>query len=90
MAMWIAVACSGGAAWAVGVFFAAWAVRAAAARVTDGALGRPGPSPILLLPLRDALSAAQVAVSYFGARVVWRGHVMQADDGRAAPYRPAE
>ncbi len=83
----IALVLSGGSAWSVGLFAVAWAVRAAAARWTDRALfqeWRPAVAvPVWLLPVRDVMSVSQVAVSYLGARVVWRGHVMHADNGRA-------
>lgn len=35
----------------------------------------------LLAPVRDCMSVAVVAVSYWGDRVTWRGHIMRADDG---------
>ena len=82
-----AVGLSGASAWSVGLFAAAWVVRAAAACWTDAMLrqrGRRLAAAIWLLPLRDVMSASQVAASYLGARVVWRGHVMHADDGRVA------
>lgn len=83
-----AFALSGGSAWSVGLFATAWAVRTAAARWTDRALlhgRRPaGAAPVWLLPLRDVMSVSQVVVSYLGARVVWRGHVLRADDGRTS------
>lgn len=81
----LAMALSGAAGWSVALFAAAWTVRAVAALWTDRALqqGALGAAPVWLLPLRDVLSVCQVAASYLGTRVVWRGHVMQADDGRA-------
>jgi len=85
---WAAAACvlSGGAAWSLGLFIVAWAIRAAAAHWVNRSLRqgwRPAIAvPVWLLPLRDAMSVSEVIVSYLGARVVWRGHVMQADDGR--------
>ncbi len=87
---WGACACvlAQGEAWSVGLFGAAWAVRALAASSISRWLRqgwRPAIAvPFWLLPLRDALSVSQVVASYLGARVVWRGHVMQADDGRSA------
>lgn len=84
----IAFVLSGGSAWSAALFAVAWAVRAAAARWTDRALfqeWRPAvAAPVWLLPFRDVMSVSQVAASYLGARVVWRGHVMHADDGRAS------
>ena len=82
-----AVTLSGGSTWSVGLFALAWMVRAAAALWTDFALRRKRgrvAAPLWLLPMRDVMSASQVAASYLGARVVWRGHVMHADDGRVA------
>lgn len=87
---WAACACvlAQGAAWSVGLFGAAWAVRAGAALGIDRWLRqgwRPAIGvPVWLLPLRDVMSVSQVIASYLGGRVVWRGHVMQADDGRSA------
>ncbi len=82
----VALALNGGSAWSGVLFATAWAARAAAARWTDRALfedWRPVvAAPVWLLPFRDIISVGQVAASYFGARVVWRGHVMHADDGR--------
>ena len=45
--------------------------------------------PYWLLPLRDALSVGELAASYMGVRVVWRGHAMRADDGRSGRPDPA-
>ena len=87
---WAACVCllAQGAAWSVGLFGAAWAVRALAALWVNQWLWqgwRPAVAvPFWLLPLRDAMSVSQVIASYLGARVVWRGHVMRADDGRSA------
>ena len=87
---WALLACvlSGGAAWAEALFCAAWAIRAAAAWSTDwmllGSVRRRGACPAWLLPARDVLSVAQVAGSFLGTRVVWRGHVLWADDGQAS------
>ncbi len=83
-----AFALSGGSSWFAELFGVAWAVRAVAARWVDRALfqeWRPvAAAPLWLLPFRDVMSVSQVAASYLGARVVWRGHVMHADDGRAS------
>jgi ceramide glucosyltransferase len=83
-----AVVLSGGSGWYAALFSAAWAVRAVAARWIDWALfqeWRPAAAtPVWLLPLRDVMSVSQVVASYLGARVVWRGHVMHADDGRTS------
>ncbi len=81
-----AVVMSGGCAWSLGLFAIAWAMRAVAACWIDRVLlqgGRPpGAAPVWLLPFRDLMSVGRVAVSYLGARVVWRGQVMRADAGR--------
>ena len=89
---WALAACalSGASAWSVALFGAAWGARAAAAWWTDRALPRHPravATPFWLLPFRDVMSVAQVAASYLGGRVVWRGHVMWADDGRLARLR---
>lgn len=83
---------SAGSAWSAGLFATAWAVRAGAARRIDHALlqgrGRASAVPVWLLPLRDIMSVGQVAASYLGTRVVWRGHEMRADNGRSAELTP--
>lgn len=82
-----AMALSGGAGWSVTLFAVAWAARAVAAQAVSLMLGGARPMaaiPFALLPLRDVLSVCQVAWSYGSGRVVWRGHVMQADNGRAS------
>jgi len=80
----LAVLLSGGAAWAVTCFLAAWGVRATVAWGIDHSLrgrrARPAPSASLwLLPLRDVLSMAVLAAAFWDDEVVWRGHVMHAD-----------
>jgi ceramide glucosyltransferase len=77
----LAVAASGGAAWAAAGFLLAWAWRAALASRLDARLGlvQSGlatPAPLWLLPLRDLLSLAVVAASYLGDEVEWRGQVL--------------
>ena len=77
----LAVAASGGAAWALAVFLLCWAGRALAARGLDARLGLAGsglasPAPIWLLPLRDILSVAVFAASYTSDRVEWRGQLL--------------
>jgi ceramide glucosyltransferase len=78
---------TGGAAWAAGLFGAAWLVRVAAALAVDRAL-QPRPRraavPALLLPMRDLLSVGIVAAGYLGGRVVWRGRVLHVDAPRRA------
>jgi ceramide glucosyltransferase len=83
-----AVVLSGGELWSAGLLAASWMARVAAARCTDRALHRerqaPGAASIWLLPLRDFMSVAQVAASYLGHRVIWRGQIMRADNRRAS------
>jgi ceramide glucosyltransferase len=83
---------TGGAIWSVAFFAAGWAVRAISAREVDRALrhrsGQPLVSvPVWLLPLRDLLSVAEVAASYWIDDVVWRGHRLDAN-GRAPRAPP--
>ncbi len=86
-----AFALSGGAAWSGYLFLAVWTVRAIAARWTDRALLQKrrstGAVPVWLLPLRECMSVCQVIASYLGGRVMWRGHVMHADDGQIFPSK---
>ncbi|MBS0562226.1 MAG: bacteriohopanetetrol glucosamine biosynthesis glycosyltransferase HpnI [Proteobacteria bacterium] len=94
-----AVALSGGAAWAAGLFAAAWAVRAALARWIDRSLApllRPASArvlafaaPVWLLPLRDLMSVLVLAGGFAGSRVVWRGHEMTADGPVSVPAASA-
>jgi ceramide glucosyltransferase len=58
-----------------------WAVRALAARGIDRSLGLvrhrlASPVPLLLLPLRDAMSMASILASYASDKVEWRGQMM--------------
>jgi ceramide glucosyltransferase len=92
---WAALAwlCAPGEAWAAGLATGAWLVRGLAAGAVSALLARHagrscGAAPwraAALLPARDLLSVAQVAASYRGGTVLWRGHVMQVDAGQAAP-----
>jgi ceramide glucosyltransferase len=81
----LALLLSGGKAGFVALFLATWAVRAACAYGIDLALRQPRASaPLLtawLMPARDMLSIVLTAASFCGHRVLWRGHVMHADDG---------
>ena len=81
------------AAWpwaALGLFVLAWAVRAGLAlaaypllrRASDGLATPPA---ILLLPLREVLSAAVLLAAFAGRKVVWRGQEMLANPPSAAP-----
>jgi ceramide glucosyltransferase len=77
-----------GVRWAAGLFIAAWALRAASVCLIDRSLlrGRAsgGALSVWLLPLREGLSISQIAASFLSSRVVWRGQVMRADNGRAS------
>ena len=77
---------TGGSMVSVELFAAAWAVRAGVALWIGRMLRNPSLAsvapPFWLLPLRDILSVGQIVASYLGARVVWRGHVLRADDGQ--------
>ena len=78
------------AVWAwVGVCVA-WAIRVAAARGIDRALGRVVgialPSPALwLLPLRELMSVVVMIASYGGTWVEWRGVTLEADGPARVP-----
>ena len=87
-----AVAFSGGSAGPAVLFAAAWIGRATAAQCTDRALRQDsqasGAVPVWWLPFRDIMSVSQVAAGYLGTRVIWRGHVMRADDGQSSAVMP--
>ena len=74
----LAMALSGAADWSGILLGTAWVVRAGCAIQIDRAVSSRQPLPLWLLPLRDLLSVAEIVVSFLGARVVWRGHIMQA------------
>jgi ceramide glucosyltransferase len=86
---WAAMAfvCSAGRFWSVELFAATWTVRAAAAYCVSHTLQlsgrRRGEVFPWLFPLRDLLSVAEIVASYWSGRVVWRGHVLQADEKRS-------
>ena len=81
----LAALLSGGAAWSLALFLAAWATRAGVAYTINRAL-----APMLrgcahacalgvppwLLPLRELMSVCVMLASYRSRRVVWRGHTM--------------
>ncbi len=92
---WIA---SGFATWSWALLGLCVGVRALAARGVDIALAGKVGAPVAavsawLLPLRDLLSVIEIAASFGGHGVTWRGHAMRADDGRPAslvhPWRTA-
>ncbi|MGI4748836.1 MAG: bacteriohopanetetrol glucosamine biosynthesis glycosyltransferase HpnI [Janthinobacterium lividum] len=57
-----------------------WMVRFLSATVIDRALGQAATLPIMLLPVRDWLSAAVMLGSFTGRRVAWRGQTMRLPD----------
>ena len=64
------------ASWTWWVFFSVWAIRAVCAFLTDRLLAQRSLVPLLLLPVRDWLSAAIMVGSVSGTRVAWRGQTM--------------
>ncbi|GBQ70232.1 ceramide glucosyltransferase [Ameyamaea chiangmaiensis NBRC 103196] len=72
----VTLACAPHAPWSVWFFAAIWLVRAACAFASDRLLGQRQLYPLLLLPLRDWLSAAIMVGSASGTRVAWRGRTM--------------
>jgi ceramide glucosyltransferase len=76
-----AVTVSGGAAWAFVALAMTWAARAMIVRGLEHYLAmrrtRPVPPlPLWLPPLRDLLSVAEIAASFCGDKVVWRGRTL--------------
>ena len=96
----LAVLLSGLAPWSLALFFVSWSMRAACARGIDKALRacvgrRAFATPLWLLPLRDILSVAEIAASFWVDEVTWRGHKMGASGAvtmpaaaRASPLEP--
>ena len=80
----LAMVFSGLDPWAVGLFGAAWLVRALVMLGIDFVLGLTMAVPIWLLPLRDLMSVAVIVTSYSGTEVAWRGHVMTISPPRLA------
>ncbi len=83
-----AVLLSAGQAWALAALALAWAGKAMLVRGIETSLAsrRPRPvarTPVWLLPLRDVLSVAEIAASFCGDTVVWRGRTLHTD--RAEP-----
>ncbi len=80
----LAVVVSAGGRLEVGVFLTVWALRAAVADIIDLSLRRRRArravrSRAALLPLRDVLSVLEIAASFLGDAVIWRGHTLQAN-----------
>ena len=89
----LAVLASGGGGLEATLLLAAWAVRFGVTRAIDRGLrplraGHALPTPGLLLPFRDVLSAVEIIASFCGDAVVWRGHAMRADGGDVTPRAP--
>jgi len=87
----IAAVLAGGALWSVALFAAGWMVRTISASQVDRTLrhltGQPLVRvPLWLLPLRDMLSVAEIGTSYWIDDVVWRGHMLDANE--RAPRAP--
>ncbi|MFT9459919.1 MAG: bacteriohopanetetrol glucosamine biosynthesis glycosyltransferase HpnI [Acetobacter orientalis] len=64
------------ALWAYLLFGAVWGIRAITAFIIDRTVGSRPVWPLLLLPMRDWLSAAIMVGSASGTRVDWRGQTM--------------
>ncbi|MFT8891336.1 MAG: bacteriohopanetetrol glucosamine biosynthesis glycosyltransferase HpnI [Acetobacter papayae] len=64
------------AAWSLPFFWAIWAMRALTSYLIDRSVGARALWPMLLLPLRDWLSAAIMVGSASGTEVHWRGQTM--------------
>jgi ceramide glucosyltransferase len=76
-----AVTISAGAPWALATLALAWTGRALLVRAIEHYLDRrrtrPVPrTPVWILPLRDLLSIAEIAASFCGDTVVWRGRTL--------------
>ena len=78
----VASCCTAGA---LGLFAAAWVIRATAMLGIDVALGLAAVIPVWLLPLRDIMSVAVIVASYGGKEVAWRGHVLHISPPRLVP-----
>ena len=75
----VTVLLTGGTAWSLAWFAAAWGLRSLAAIGTDRVLGLANRTPVWLLPLRELMSVAVMVASYTGHQVDWRGHTLQAE-----------
>lgn len=64
------------AAWSLPFFWGIWAMRGVTSLLIDRAVGTRALWPLLLLPLRDWLSAAIMVGSASGTEVHWRGQTM--------------
>ncbi len=80
----LAVLVSGGGRVELGVLLLVWALRAGVADTIDFLLRRRRArravrSRAALLPVRDLLSVLEIAASFLGDAVIWRGHTLQAN-----------
>ena len=80
----LAVLASAGGAAELAMLALVWLVRASVADLIDYAMRghrarRAVPAQLLLLPIRDVLSVLEIAASFLGDAVVWRGHTLRAD-----------
>ena len=79
------------AAWSWALFAVVWIVRALAAARIDRLIGAASAMPLLLLPIRDWLSALVMAASFTGRRVAWRGQTLHVTGwNRRSGIRPSE
>ncbi|KAB8124376.1 glycosyltransferase [Komagataeibacter medellinensis] len=72
----VAVLLAPHAAWTWFFFAGTWAWRGICSFILDRALAQRSLLPLLLLPLRDWISAAIMVGSVTGTRVAWRGQTM--------------
>ncbi|MCE2575463.1 bacteriohopanetetrol glucosamine biosynthesis glycosyltransferase HpnI [Komagataeibacter sp. FNDCR2] len=72
----VAVLLAPHATWTWFFFLGAWGWRAVCSLILDRALAQRSLLPLLLLPLRDWISAAVMVGSVTGTRVAWRGQTM--------------
>ncbi|MFE8871838.1 bacteriohopanetetrol glucosamine biosynthesis glycosyltransferase HpnI [Acetobacter persici] len=73
------------ALWPLVLFAAVWAIRVVTGLVINRAVGFRPVWPLLLLPVRDWLSAAIMVGSASGTRVDWRGQTMHVAPHPVAP-----
>ncbi|MBU6497797.1 MAG: bacteriohopanetetrol glucosamine biosynthesis glycosyltransferase HpnI [Rhodospirillales bacterium] len=91
----LAVAAGGVAPWSLGLFLAAWALRAAAAGAVDAAIraaraetGLASAASLWLLPLRDLISVGVLLAAFAGSRVEWRGQILHATPAKLGTTLP--
>ncbi|MCI1438800.1 MAG: bacteriohopanetetrol glucosamine biosynthesis glycosyltransferase HpnI [Acetobacter indonesiensis] len=76
------------ALWACLLFFGVWGLRMVTALIVDRTVGIRFVWPLLLLPVRDWLSAAIMVGSASGTRVDWRGETMHVAPHPVPPPSP--